>query len=106
MPGYIVHQGAMVTCSHAGMATPTAPYTRVLVSGQPVTTITAPFAIAGCPFNVSGGPVPCVTGQWLSGSTRVFAAGQPLVIQSSASTCAPNGTPMLILTTQTRVLAT
>jgi len=106
MPGFIVHQGATVLCSHAGTAMPTAPNPRVMVSGQPVTTITAPYTIAGCPFNVTGGPVPCVTGQWLNGSVRVLAGGQPLVLTSSASICAPNGTPMNIIVTQVRVQAT
>jgi len=36
----------------------------------------------------------------------VLSMGQPLVIQTSASTCVPNGTPMMILVTQPRVLAT
>ena len=46
----------------AATATPTAPNPRVLVSGQPIVTMAAPYVVAGCPFNVSGGPVPCVTG--------------------------------------------
>jgi hypothetical protein len=106
MPGFIVHFGATVLCSHGGQAQPTAPNPRVMVSNQAVATITAPYSIAGCPFNVSGSPVPCVTGQWTSGSTRVLASGQPLVLLSSTSVCAPNGTPMVISTTQTRVTAT
>ena len=106
MPAPIVHVGAVVMCSHGGQAQPTVPVPRVMVSGQPVTTIAAPYVIAGCPFNVSGAPVPCVTGQWLVGSVRVMAMGQPLVIQTSASTCIPNRTPMIIATTQPRVLAT
>jgi hypothetical protein len=106
MPGFIVHQGASVICTHGGQAQPTAPNPRVLVSGQPVVTIAAPYMIAACPFNVSGGPVPCVTGQWLTGAVRVFAGGQPVVVQSSSSICTPNGTPMMILVTQPRVTAT
>jgi hypothetical protein len=106
MPAPVVHVGATVLCSHGGQAQPTVPSPRVMVSGQPVTLITALYVIAGCPFNVSGGPVPCVTGQWLVGSVRVLSMGQPLVIQTSASTCIPNGTPMMILVTQPRVLAT
>jgi hypothetical protein len=82
------------------------PSPRVMVSGQPVSLMPAPYVIAGCPFNVSGAPVPCVTGQWLIGSVRVMSAGQPLVLQTSASTTIPNGTPMMILVTQVRVLAT
>jgi hypothetical protein len=44
----------------------------VLVSGQPSVTMAAPYVIAGCPFNVSGAPVPCVTGQWVVGAVRLF----------------------------------
>jgi hypothetical protein len=76
-----------------------------MVNGQPVVTITAPHLIGGCPFVSGSNPLPCVTGQWLSGTTRVQARGQPLVINSSQSVCTPNGTPMMILVTQTRVTA-
>ena len=106
MPGFLVHVGASVQCSHFAPAQPTAPNPRVLVSGQPTVTMPTPYAIAGCTFNVSGAPSPCLTGQWLTASTRVFSNGQPLVLLDSQSVCAPNGTPMLIIATQTRVTAT
>ena len=64
MPGPLLHLGATVLCTHGGTATPTAPNPRVLVSGQPTVTMSAPYVIAGCPLNVGGSPVPCVTGQW------------------------------------------
>jgi hypothetical protein len=105
MPGFLVHQGAVVLCSHAGQALPTAPNPRLLVSGQPIVTITAPYTVAGCPFTTAA-PQPCVTGQWLTGATRVLAGGQPVVLQDSQSICAPNGTPMIIVSTQTRVTGT
>jgi len=38
MPGFILHLGATVICSHGGQATPSAPFPRVLVSGQPTDT--------------------------------------------------------------------
>ena len=57
MPGFVLHVGATVMCAHGGQAQPTAPNPRVLVSGQPITTMTAPYVVAGCPFNVSGAPV-------------------------------------------------
>jgi hypothetical protein len=106
MPGFIVHVGATVLCSHGGQANPSAPFPRVMVSGQPVVTIAAPYAVAGCSMPPpSAGNGPCVTGQWLAGSTRVLAGGQPLVVQSSSSVCAPTGTPMIIAVTQTRASA-
>jgi len=106
MPGFLVHVGAQVQCLHAGQAQPTAPNTRVTVSGQATVTQAAPYSIAGCPFNVSGGPSPCITAQWTTAATRVTSNGQPLILLDSQATCAPNGTPLVILTTQTRVTAT
>jgi hypothetical protein len=78
MPGPVLHVGATVLCSHGGQANPTAPVPRVLVNGQPVTTIAAPYAVVGCPFTpANGGNGPCVTGQWVVGAARVMALGQP-----------------------------
>ena len=106
MPGPVLHLGAVVTCSHGGQAVPTAPVPRVLVSGQPVATIAAPYAVAGCAFVAPAGNGPCVTGQWVVGAVRVLAMGQPLALQSGVSICAPTGTPLLPLVVQPRVLAT
>jgi hypothetical protein len=103
MPGTLVHLGATVQCAHLGTATPTTPNPRVLVSGQATVTLATPYTIAGCIFNVSGSPSPCVTAQWTKAATRVFSNGQPLVLLDSQATCAPNGTPLLILATQPRV---
>ena len=104
MPGFLVHVGATVQCTHLGVAQPTAPVARVMVMGQPVTTIAAPYSVAGCTFpSMSTGAPPCATGQWVRGAARVFALGQPLVLLDSQSICTPTGTPLLILATQTRV---
>jgi uncharacterized Zn-binding protein involved in type VI secretion len=103
MPGFLLHLGATVQCVHAGQAQPTAPNPRVLVNGQPIVTQPAPYAIAGCPFNVSGSPVPCVTAQWVSGATRVMSNGAPVLLLDSQAICTPNGTPLIITVTQTRV---
>jgi hypothetical protein len=106
MPGPILHMGATVLCSHGGQAIPTAPSPVVMVSGMPVATITTPYAIAGCAFAPVAGNGPCVTGQWIVGTVRVLSQGQPLVVMTGASICAPTGTPMLPVAAQTRVLAT
>jgi hypothetical protein len=104
MPGPILHLGATVLCAHGGQATPTVPFPRVLVSGQPVTTLSAPYVVAGCPFPpVSGGP--CVTAQWVVGATRVLAGGVPVVVQSGSAVCVPTGTPLLPIVVQPRVIA-
>jgi hypothetical protein len=105
MPGPILHLGATVLCSHGGQAVPTAPNPRVLVSGQPVATIAAPYAIAGCAFVPPGGNGPCVTGQWIVGALRVLAGGQPVAVMTGTSTCAPTATPLVPVTGQTRAIA-
>jgi hypothetical protein len=105
VPGFLVHVGATVLCAHGGQAQPTAPNPRVSVSGQPTVLMPAPYVIAGCPFNVGGSPVPCVTAQWVTAATRVTSNGQPMVLLDSQAICAPNGTPLLIAATQTRVTA-
>jgi len=106
MPGFLVHVGAQVLCAHAGQAQPTVPNPRVLVSGQPTVLMTSPYVVAGCvlppPIAANG---PCVTAQWLSGTTRVLSDGQPLLVQSSQAICVPTGTPLLIVATQPRVSA-
>ncbi len=104
MPGPLLHVGATVMCAHGGKAQPTAPNPRVLVSGQPIVTQPAPYAIAGCPFNVSSSPVPCVTAQWVSAATRVMSNGAPVLLLDSQATCVPNGTPLVVTVTQTRVI--
>jgi hypothetical protein len=104
MPGPLLHFGAVVTCSHAGPATPTVPNPRVLVSGQPTVTQPGPWVIGGCALTPSGSP--CLTGTWTTGTVRVTSNGQPLVIATGISTCASNGTPMLVVYSQPRVVAT
>ncbi|MBY6005572.1 hypothetical protein KUV62_16735 [Salipiger bermudensis] len=106
MPGPVLHLGATVTCSHGGQALPSAPFSRVLVSGQPVVTLASPYTVAGCGFAPTAGNGPCVSATVVSGSTRVFAGGTPLVLADSISICQPTGTPLLPVQIQTRVIAT
>jgi hypothetical protein len=107
MPGFLLHVGATVTCSHGGQAQPTVPNPRVTVMGQPTVAITSPYVVAGCTFPpplAANGP--CVTAQFLTGSVRVTSMGQPLLLLSSQALCAPTGTPLLVAVTQTRVVGT
>jgi len=106
MPGFMLHVGATVLCSHGGQAQATVPNPRVRVGGQPIVTQAAPHVVAGCPFNVSGSPVPCVTANWITAAVRVRASGQPVLLQDSQAITVPNGTPLSIVTTQVRVRGT
>jgi hypothetical protein len=103
MPGFLLHVGATVLCSHGGQAQPTVPNPRVTVSGQPTVTLAGPYVVAGCAFPpppIANGP--CVTAQWISGAVRVTSNGQPLLLLDSQAICAPTATPLLITVTQLR----
>lgn len=107
MPGFLLHVGATVLCSHAGQAQPTVPNPRVTVSGMQTVIMTSPYAIAGCtlpPPPAANGP--CVTAQWITAATRVTSNGQPLLLLDSQAICAPSGTPLVVTQTQTRVTGT
>ena len=98
--------GATVLCAHGGQALPTLPSPRVLVSGMPIATIAAPYAVAGCAFVPPAGNGPCVTAQWVVGAVQVLSEGQPVAIMTGVAVCVPTGTPLLQVVAQTRVLAT
>jgi hypothetical protein len=101
--GFLLHVGATVLCAHAGQAQPTVPNPRVRVAGQPIVVQTTTYTVAGCPFNVSGAPSPCITAQWVAGALRVRAGGVPVLLRDSQAVCVPNGTPLNVLVTQARV---
>jgi hypothetical protein len=96
MPGFLLHQGATVLCSHGGQAQPTVVNPRVTVTGMPTVFLSSPYVVAGCAFPpppVANGP--CVTGMYTVGTARVTSMGQPLLCFSSQAVCVPTGTPLL-----------
>ncbi len=108
MPGFLLHVGAMGMCPHGGQLSTISTNTRVLVSGQPVATISDLYLIAGCAFTVPPGkPQPCIKVLWLVPASRVLVNGQPVILQASNGLCQspeqiPQGPP-IITTTQMRV---
>ena len=112
MPGYLLQVGGIINCFHqTGMVIPTIVNPpRVLVNGaQQVLTITELLTVAGCLFNVAGGPHPCVLVR-VEAATRVKINGQPAAILTPAAVCvaadqAPQGIPNSS-STQKRVIAT
>jgi hypothetical protein len=104
MPGFLLHLGATVLCSHAGQATPVSPNPRVLVNGQPTVTIASMYSVAGCTLPPpTAGNGPCVTAQYTTSATRVFGSSGPLLLIDSQAICVPTGTPLIASVTQTRV---
>lgn len=105
MPGFLLHQGAVVLCSHGGQAQPTTPNPRVTVNGMPTVAVSGPWAILGCtlpPPPAANGP--CLTAQFFTSSLRVTSMGQPLLLLDSQAICAPTGTPAQTISAQTRVM--
>ena len=110
MPGPLFHVGAGAICPHGGAVTTISANARVLMSGMPVATLGDTYLVAGCVFNVSGAPHPCLKVQWLVPAARVLVNGQPAIIQTSVGLCqsgdmSPQGPPVIIAT-QPRVIAT
>ena len=106
MSNYLVQANAKVACLHSGPAQPSLPNPRVAVGGKATVFMSSPYAVSGCtmpaPPNGNG---PCVTGQWQTGTTRVASGGKPLVVSTGSSSCTPTGTPLVVSSTQTRVIA-
>ena len=117
MPGFLLHVGATLQCTHSA-STQTAPtQPRVLVGGQPVATTANLFVVAGCPFQipVPGGtkPQPCVKVQWAMAATKVLVNGLPALLQptptgTGSGVCQsveqiPQGPPLVNMM-QTRVI--
>jgi hypothetical protein len=114
MPGFLLHTGAVMNCTHGIPAQIPPVQPRVLVSGQPVATMTSLILVAGCPFTIGLKPQPCVTVKWLMPAARVLVMGQPALVQPVPGTgpglCLspeqiPNGPP-LVGAVQPRVIAT
>jgi hypothetical protein len=116
MPGFILHVGAVMQCTHQAPATTAPVQPRVTVSAQPVAITTNQLLVAGCPFTVPGPkPQPCVKVLWTMPSTRILVAGQPVLLQTppgpgvGAGVCQsieqiPQGPPT-VSTIQARVTA-
>ena len=93
MPGFLLHVGAQVMCSHAGQA-------------QPTVAISSPYVVAGCALPPPpAGNGPCVTAQFVTATTRVTSNGQPLLLLDSQAICTPTATPLIVVMTQTRATA-
>lgn len=105
MPGFLLHAGAQVVCSHQGQAQPASVNPRVSVSNQAIVTQNNAYAITGVCSLSSTGSSPCVTATWITAAMRVTSMGSPVLLLDSQSKCIPTGTPLLVTATQTRVSA-
>jgi hypothetical protein len=118
MPGLVLHVNAGCQCTHAAPATIAPAQARVLVSGQPVATMSSQIAVAGCPFTIpppaGPKPQPCITVKWSMPSARVLVGGVPAMLLPApgpgpgvclSAEQIPQGPPVLSAV-QPRVIAT
>ena len=105
MPALLTTASTMM-CPHGGtvMAVPGQSQTT---AGAPVLRMSDTCTIAGCAFNISGVPNPCVTVQWVQAATRVQAGSDFVLNEASVGLClaatqAPQGS-VLIASTQPSV---
>ena len=107
LPGTLVHVGAVIMCPHAGPVEAITTNMRVLVSGQPVVTISDVFTVEGCPFQIPLGlgtkPQPCIRVQWLVPALKVLINGEPAILDTSPGLCfsieeIPQGPPIVEIT--------
>jgi hypothetical protein len=109
MPGYVLTAASTVQCTHGGSATATPSNTSVLADGSPMLVESDTHTVAGCSFNVSGTPSPCVTIAWSAAATKVKVNGSAVLLQSSIGQCkAATGAVQgvaIVANTQTKVKA-
>ncbi|WP_028580795.1 hypothetical protein [Desulfogranum japonicum] len=106
MPGFILHAGASISCTHGGQAIPAAPpEPNVLVCGQPVVPQSTGHTITGCanPSNAGG---PCIRANWSTASTKVLVNYKRVLLMDSQGLSTPTNLPVFALDAQKKVLAT
>lgn len=76
-----------IQCPHGGTAILTTTNESLTVDGSPALLETDIPTIAGCTFNVSGAPSPCVIIQWTSGAETLSVGGVGVVLETSVGLC-------------------
>ena len=103
MPALLTTASTLM-CPHGGTVTATPGATNASADAV-VLRMSDTFTIAGCAFNISGAPAPCLTVQWVLGALRVKHGGDLVLNESSVGLCmgaAPQGT-VLVSATQSAV---
>jgi len=101
MPALLTAASTMM-CPHGGTVMAVPGQTQV-IAGAPELCISDMCTIAGCAFNISGVPSPCVTVQWVQAATRVQAGGDFVLNEASVGLClaatqAPQGMVLIAAT--------
>jgi len=100
MPGPFLTTAATVMCTHGGQATLNTANQKAR-AGAAVLLESDVHTVAGCAFNVSGSPVPCVRIEWAAGASSVKVNGGKPLLASSVGKClnaagAPQGVAIVV----------
>jgi hypothetical protein len=108
MSAPILTQAATITCPHGGQGSVVPQNVTIKIAGSPVLVVTDPGMIAGCPFNISGSPAPCLTIQWAAPAVLTKAGGVPVLLSTSIGLCigGSGAVPAIIIPAQTQILGT
>lgn len=93
MAGRTLTTSSVLLCPHGGSVSAVASG-RASAQGGRILTMADTFTIAGCTFQVSGAPSPCVQVVWVVPDTRAQVGGVPTVSEGSVGLCfAATGAP-------------
>jgi hypothetical protein len=97
---FLLDAATQIACPHGGQGVAAPSNQKVLLGGSPALVSTDTVTIAGCSFNISGSPSPCVAVQWMVPANRVTIEGTPALLSSSVALCTnaasvPQGTGVL-----------
>jgi len=81
---FLLDAATQITCPHGGQGVATPSNQRVTLGGSPALVVSDQVTIAGCSFNVSGSPSPCVRVQWLAPANRVRVGADQLRVEHQA----------------------
>ncbi len=104
---FLLDAATQIICPHGGQGIATPSNQKVLLGGSPALVVTDQVTVAGCSFNVSGSPSPCLSVQWQLPATRVTIGGTAALLSTSVALCtnsagAPQG-PGTLTGFQTKV---
>ncbi len=104
MANAALHLGTTIVCAHGGVAFSHTSSHRVRINGQPAITVVDQLLISNC-TQATVPPLECLSGQFLTGASRVLIGGVPVVLSTSRLICMENALPLIIVWAQARVLA-
>ena len=87
MAAPVLTQAARIMCPHGGQAVVVPQNPTIQIAGSPVLVQTDVFTIAGCTFNISGAPAPCLNVTWTAAAVSTSVNNIPVLLASSVGLC-------------------